>query len=82
VVLTSRGVPQLLEVGKGTIAMMEGAGCEKCDPPFAASFGGFHTFDTPHLGPAVAPWVGTFGGAGHDGQEDSAYDSALGWLGN
>ncbi len=70
--VTPRGPPQLTEVGQGTFALMDGAGCEKCDPPFASSAGEFHTFGVPLLSPAVAPWLGTFGGAGHDGQEDVA----------
>ncbi len=69
--LASRSAPQLAEVGDGTLALMEGGGCEKCDPPFATSSAAFHTFDVPRLSPATAPWVGTFGGAGHDGQEDA-----------
>lgn len=72
-----RTEPQLFEVANGSLALMNGAldgadrpGCVKCDPPLAYSSGGFSTFATPTLSVPVAPWPGTFGGAGHDHQEN------------
>ena len=54
--MSSRSEPQLFEVADGSIALMEGSdACGKCDPPYA----GKHE-----------PWVGTFGGAGHDHREE------------
>lgn len=73
-----RTPPQLFEVASGSLAMMNGAldsstllpGCNKCDPPLAYTSGWFHSLPTPLLSPAAEPWVGTFGGAGHDHHED------------
>lgn len=74
-----RTPPQLFEVANGSIAMMNGAmdpddpalpGCNKCDPPLAGSSAAFFSYPTPLLSPAVEPWVGTFGGAGHDHREN------------
>ena len=45
-------------------------GCLKCDPPLAGSSAAFQTLDVPGLSIAAEPWVGTFGGAGHDHQEN------------
>ncbi len=75
--ISSRTGPQLFEVANGSITMMNGAmepggnpGCVKCDPPLAYSSGAFFTWQTPTLSTPVAPWPGTFGGAGHDHRED------------
>jgi hypothetical protein len=77
VAVGDRTPPQLFEVAIGSIAMMNGAldvtgapGCNKCDPPLAGSSGTFYSIPTARLSPAVAPWVGTFGGAGHDHREN------------
>jgi hypothetical protein len=74
---TTRTEPQLFEIANGSLALMNGAldsfdnpGCVKCDPPLAQSSGMFSTFLTPTLSIPVAPWPGTFGGAGHDHQEN------------
>ncbi|MFT3840293.1 MAG: hypothetical protein QM723_25115 [Myxococcaceae bacterium] len=77
IVTTSRGAPQLLEIGDGGMSLMAGGTCEKCDPPFATSSAGFHSFDVPTLSPASnVSWPGTFGGAGHDGEENVVYQSS------
>lgn len=75
--VSGRTPPQLFEVANGTLAMMNGAldtlgapGCSKCDPPLAGSSGTFFSIPTPRLTPANQPWVGTFGGAGHDHREN------------
>ena len=72
------GAPQLFEVANGSIAIMEGAvdadgapACSKCDPPFAGSAARFHTVSVPGISVSHEPWVGTFGGAGHDHREES-----------
>ncbi len=66
-----RTAPQLFEVAKGTLAVMENAStCGKCDPPFANSRARFHTFELPGIEVADVPWPGTFGGASHDHHED------------
>ncbi|HEY0883288.1 MAG TPA: hypothetical protein VGD87_17250, partial [Archangium sp.] len=69
--------PQLFEVANGSLGIMNGAldglgnpGCSKCDPPLANSAGAFFSFSTPRLSIAEEPWVGTFGGAGHDHREN------------
>lgn len=74
---TTRTEPQLFEVANGSLGLMNGsvddfntAGCVKCDPPLASSSAMFSTFATPTLSIPVAPWPGTFGGAGHDHQEN------------
>lgn len=68
---TYRTQPQLFEVANGSIALMEGSDqCGTCDPPFAQSRAAFHTFALPGVEVAAEPWVGTFGGAGHDHHED------------
>lgn len=74
---TFGSAPQLFEVANGSIAVMEDArepsgalACGKCDPPFAGSSATFHSLTTPLLSPSRAPWVGTFGGAGHDHREE------------
>jgi hypothetical protein len=70
--LNTRTEPQLFEVANGSLAVMEGSdACGKCDPPYAGSSAAFHTLSVPHLSIADEPWVGTFGGAGHDHREDS-----------
>ena len=73
VAMSARTEPQLFEVADGSLALMEGSdACGKCDPPFAGSSAAFHTLLVPTLSPAVyEPWVGTFGGAGHDHREES-----------
>lgn len=73
-----RTPPQLFEVANGSLAIMNGAmdsltggpGCDKCDPPLAGSNGAFFSVQTPTLTIAEEPWVGTFGGAGHDHREN------------
>ncbi|MGV3624533.1 MAG: tenascin-X [Archangium sp.] len=74
----TRTPPQLFEVANGSVGMMNGAmdfddvtpGCNKCDPPLAGSSGAFFSIPTPTLTVAEEPWVGTFGGAGHDHREN------------
>jgi hypothetical protein len=75
--LPGRTPPQLLEVANGSIAVMNSAldgdnnpACGKCDPPYAGSAAAFFSIPTPTLSVAQEPWVGTFGGAGHDHQEN------------
>lgn len=66
-----RSAPQLFEVANGSIALMEGAEeCGKCDPSYAQSHAGFHSFGLNGIEIAKEPWLGTFGGAGHDHAED------------
>jgi Abnormal spindle-like microcephaly-assoc'd, ASPM-SPD-2-Hydin len=66
-----RSVPQLFELGPGSLTLMDGATtCGECDPPFADSRARFQRFLLPKLEPAEAPWPGTFGGPGHDHHED------------
>ncbi len=68
---TARTDPQLFEVVEGSMALMEGSDqCGTCDPPFAQSHAAFHTFSLTGVGIAREPWVGTFGGASHDHQEE------------
>lgn len=68
---TPRTVPQLFELGPGTLTLMDGATtCGECDPPFADSRARFQRFTLPGLEPAQEPWPGTFGGPGHDHHED------------
>lgn len=75
--LPARTPPQLFEVANGSIGIMNGAldfegnpACAKCDPPFAGSSGAFFSVPTRGLSVAEEPWVGTFGGAGHDHREN------------
>jgi hypothetical protein len=69
--LSGRSEPQLFEVSEGGLALMEGSdACGKCDPPFASSSAAFHTFPLPLISPAYEPWLGTFGGPGHDHREE------------
>lgn len=75
--LYGRTPPQLFEVANGSVAVMNGAldgdgnpACGKCDPPFAGSAAAFFSVATPTLTVAEEPWVGTFGGAGHDHREN------------
>ncbi|MBL9036879.1 MAG: PQQ-binding-like beta-propeller repeat protein [Archangium sp.] len=77
VAMTPRTAPQLFEISSGAMTVMEGAldeagepGCSKCDPPFAGSSAAFHTVPMPGITAAMEPWVGTFGGAGHDHREE------------
>ncbi len=68
---TPRTVPQLFELGPGSLTLMDGAAtCGECDPPFSESRARFQRFELPGLKPAEAPWPGTFGGPGHDHHED------------
>ena len=68
---TPRTMPQLFELGPGSLTMMDGAtSCGECDPPFSDSRARFQRFTLPGLEPAEAPWPGTFGGPGHDHHED------------
>lgn len=75
--VSGRTPPQLFEVANGSLGMMNGAldamgqpGCVKCDPPLANSAGTFFSIPTATLSVADEPWVGTFGGAGHDHREN------------
>lgn len=69
-----RGIPQLVEVGPGSLVVMDGAEtCGECDPPFAYSQARFQRFPIPRLTSANVPWPGTFGGPGHDHHEDPVY---------
>lgn len=75
--IPGRTPPQLLEVANGTLGIMNGAvdglgnpGCSKCDPPLAGSTGAFFTVPLEGVSIAEEPWVGTFGGAGHDHREN------------
>lgn len=70
--LDGRTGPQLFEVADGSLAVMEGSdACGKCDPPYAGSSAAFHTLKTPLLSVSkTEPWVGPFGGAGHDHHEE------------
>jgi hypothetical protein len=69
-----RGIQQLMELGPGSLVMMDGATtCGECDPPFANSRARFQRFTIPNLTPAAEPWPGTFGGPGHDHHEDPVY---------
>ncbi|WNG42731.1 tenascin-X [Archangium minus] len=71
---TPRTVPQLFELGPGTLTLMDGATtCGECDPPFADSRARFQRFTLPGLEPAKEPWPGTFGGPGHDHHEDAVH---------
>lgn len=77
VTLPARTPPQLFEVANGSLGIMSGAldsqgnpGCNKCDPPLAGSAGAFFSVPTRGLSVAEEPWVGTFGGAGHDHREN------------
>lgn len=75
--LEARTPPQLFEVANGSLGIMNGAvdvlgnpGCNKCDPPLAGSTGAFFSVPVRGLSVAEEPWVGTFGGAGHDHREN------------
>ena len=76
--VNDRTPPQLFEVAVGSLGVMGGAldlatglpGCNKCDPPLAYGAGFFSSLPTPLLRPASEPWVGTFGGPGHDHREN------------
>lgn len=68
---------QLFELGANTLGLMEGAlnesggpGCGKCDPPFAGSSAAFRQFVLPGINVPLEPWIGTFGGPGHDHREE------------
>ncbi len=68
---------QLFELGANTLGMMEGAtssdgspSCGKCDPPFAGTSAAFRQFLVPGLDVPEEPWIGTFGGPGHDHREE------------
>ncbi len=73
----ARTPPQLFEIANGSMGVMAGAlddsgqpGCNKCDPPFAASSAAFFSVPLPSIVVPRAPWVGTFGGATHDHREE------------
>lgn len=73
-----RSEPQLVEVSDGAMSLMEGSdACGKCDPPFANSSAAFHTFPLPLISPAFEPWLGTFGGPGHDHREEVLADGVV-----
>ena len=69
---TGRTEPQLFEIADGSLALMDGAdGCGRCEPAYADKSGAFHTYLVPTLSrPLFEPWVGTYGGPGHDHRED------------
>lgn len=71
--IPSRTGPQLFEVADGSLALMEGSNaCGKCDPPYAGSSATFHTMKVPLISVArEEPWLGAFGGAGHDHREET-----------
>ncbi len=76
--LEGRTAPQLFEVSQGSMSLMEGSdACGKCDPPFASSNAAFHSFSLPLISPAYEPWLGTFGGAGHDHREETLGVTAM-----
>ena len=54
----------------GALDSLGNPGCNKCDPPLAGSAGAFFSMPTSGLSVASEPWVGTFGGAGHDHREN------------
>ena len=63
--------PQLFEIARGSFAAMGNATtCGDCDPPFANSNALFATFPAQGIEPANVRWPGTFGGPGHDHQEN------------
>lgn len=75
----ARGLPApvQLEVGAGGVAAMgwprpvvEPTECERCDPRFARTRNAFFWVPMKGIRPASAPWVGTWGGSGHDHRED------------
>jgi len=77
VLMAPRTPVQLFELGTNSLGMMEGAlddtgqpGCGKCDPPYAGSAAVFRHFALPGLSVPVEPWIGTFGGPGHDHREE------------
>ena len=66
-----------IELGTNTLGLMEGAtssdgvpSCGKCDPPFAGTSATFRQFLVPGLDVPEEPWLGTFGGPGHDHREE------------
>lgn len=70
--LEGRSAPQLAEVSEGSMSLMEGSdACGKCDPPFANSNAAFHSYPLPLISPVFEPWLGTFGGPGHDHREET-----------
>ncbi|WP_044190108.1 hypothetical protein [Hyalangium minutum] len=72
-----RTLPQLFELGPGSMVLMDGAEtCGECDPPFAYSRGRFQRFPLEGLRPAEAPWPGTFGGPGHGHHESPVRGAA------
>lgn len=78
-VMSPRTPTQLFELGADTLGVMEGAlgddglpACGKCDPPFAGSAAAFRQFRVPGLDVPTEPWIGTFGGPGHDHREEVA----------
>jgi hypothetical protein len=75
--MVPRTSAQLFELGTNTLGLMEGAtstdgspSCGKCDPPFAGTSATFRQFWVPGLDVADEPWIGTFGGPGHDHREE------------
>lgn len=71
---TPRSQPQLFEVADGSLTLMDGSdACGKCDPPYAGSSAAFRSLLLPYISTSThEPWVGTFGGAGHDHREEAA----------
>ncbi len=72
VVKARRTDPQMFEVADGVLAVQDGAsGCSKCEPSFADKPAAFHTLTVPTLSRALyEPWIGTYGGPGHDHREE------------
>jgi len=80
--MAPRTPAQLFELGLNTLGLMEGAtssdgapACGKCDPPFAGSSAAFRQFLVPGLDVPEEPWIGTFGGPGHDHREEASSGS-------
>ncbi|MDX2011055.1 MAG: tenascin-X [Myxococcaceae bacterium] len=76
-VMMPRTPAQLVELGRESLGVMEGAldpggdrACSKCDPPFAGSSAAFRHFRVPGLDVPNEPWIGTFGGPSHDHREE------------
>ena len=76
---TTRTEVQLFEISDEGMMLMNGAvargidslepGCLKCDPPLAGSNAAFSFYKLKGITPSKERWIGTFGGAGHDGNE-------------
>lgn len=67
-----RTQPQQLEVADEVLGVLDGVdGCGTCEPAFADKSGAFQTYAVPGISrPLFEPWVGVWGGAGHDHHEE------------